>query len=366
MLPSKVHKKAFQLLAKAYGGWTGHGRRAALVRILDNVWKVRYGARACVLLAGLWILTQLAFAQDNQGFRLSWACWFPEKKVLCLRPSGVLQWTLLPSSQPPQNIALGGRLQAQIQWEAVEVWADLGLWYEAAVQLGLLEAYAKVDLGELGLSIGKRRDYSGPWDETLMGRDGLWGLFARYRPAEQPRLAMDIAYLPSAGFAGGRAFLGAQADIFRAGAFVEIVRTQGQFGEALLSIALNPRLGLAGQEVEFFWQLDRGFWGQVYLPLALARFLPSSYGAETQVGLQVLDRARLELLLWWNPEWGYLAEDSPFPPEDRWRAWLLQPRKLLIGASYNWNDLLRLGVDISRAPVEAVRLYLRLYWRQGW
>jgi len=241
--------------------------------------------------------------------------------------------------------------------------ADLGLWYEAAAQLGLLEAYAEANLGELGFSIGKRRNYSGPWDETLMGRDGLWGLFVRYRPAEQPRLAVDIAYLPSAGLAGGRAFLGGQAGIFQAGAFVEIVRTQRA---ALLSVALNPRLGLAGQEVEFFWQLDRGFWSAVSLSLALARFLPYPYDAEKRVWLQLLDRGRLELLLWWNPEWGYLAEDSPFLPEDRWRAWLLQPRKLLIGAAYNWNDLLRLGVDISRAPVEAVRLYLRLYWRQGW
>jgi len=293
--------------------------------------------------------------------------------VLCLQPSGMVQFSLGyngapgPSASLEWGLALGGRVQAQTRWEGVRARADLGLWYDSALQFGLLEAFAETDLGEFVLSLGKRRDYSGPWDDTLMGRDGLWGLFGRYRPAGLPWLGVDMAYLPSARFAGGRIFLGAQADTFQAGTFVEIVRTQGELGELVPALHLNPRLGLAGQEGEFFWQLDKGFWGRASLPLALGQalgsLLPCPCDAETQAWLAALDRSRFELLVWWNPEWEYLGENSPFLPEERLGAWLREPRKLLAGAAYSWNDQLRLAVDLSRAPVEAVRVYLQLHWR---
>ncbi|MGK0617860.1 hypothetical protein [Meiothermus cerbereus] len=321
-----------------------------------------------VFVAGLWVLAQLTFAQDNPDFRVSWACRVPEEKVVCLQPSGLVQWSLGYSSQSVQpGLALGGHLQAQTQWEGVGIRADLGLWYDAALQVGLLEAYAQLSWETFGLSVGKRRQLSGPWDDTLVGRDGLWGLFGRYRPAELPWLGVDIAYLPNAKLAGGRIFLGAQADIFQAGTFVEIVRTRNELGELAPALHLNPRLGLAGQEVEFFWQLDKGFWGRASLPLALGQALgslwPCPCDAETQAWLEALDRSRFELLVWWNPEWEYLGENSPFLPEERFGAWLLEPRKLLAGAAYSWNDRLRLAVDLSRAPVEALRVYLQLHWR---
>lgn len=314
------------------------------------------------------VLLQLAFAQDNTEFRLSWACVVPQERVLCLKPSGLVQWSLEyrgSSAQP--GLALGGRLQAQAYWQDLGVWADLGLWYDAALQFGLLEAFATVNLGEFALSLGKRRDYSGPWDDALMGQDGLWGVFGRYWPAEVPWLGVEMAYLPHSRLAGGKVYLGAQADIFQTGTFLEIVRKPGDQGEPGWSVWLNPRLGLRGRELEVFWQLDRGFWARAALPLplgqALATLLPCPCDVETQAWLEALDKSRFEGLLWWNPAWEYLGENSPFLPEERLEAWLQAPRKLLLGVAYSWNDQLRLAVDLFRAPVEAVRVYVQLHWQ---
>ncbi|AWR86038.1 hypothetical protein [Meiothermus taiwanensis] len=316
------------------------------------------------LAIALWALLPLAFAQEEGVFQVSWDCLIPEEKVICLRPAGLLQGGLVYSSPPGSSgigWALGARLQAQTQQAGVRYQAEFGLWYEAVLQWGLLEAFIERDWGAFGLSLGKRRDYSGPWDDTLMGRDGRWGLFARYNPTELPWLGLELAYLPHAGLAGGQGFVGGRVDIFQVGAFVEVV----QLPEP--SIRLIPRLGLQGREVGLFWQWDRGFWSTFSLPLflgqALAFVLQCPCEAETQAWVEALDKSRLEGLLWWNPVWDYLGENSPYLPEDRLGAWLQEPRKLLVGVAYSWNDRLRLGVDLSRAPVEAVRVYGQLYWR---
>lgn len=326
-----------------------------------------------VFLASFLAFSQLVFAQNDSEFRVSWDCVVPEEKVVCLQPSGLLRFGLgrngvLNQPVPLElGLALGGRLLAQTRWEGVAVRADLGLWYESVLQLGLLEAFAGMDLGEFGLSLGKRRDYSGPWDDTLIGRDGRWGVFARYRPSEMSWLGIEMAYLPNAGFGGGRGFVGGSAGVLQLGTFVEIVQIANGLGELEPSLSLNPRVGLQGREVELFWQSDRGFWSSVslLLPLGqvLAFVLQCPCDAEAQSWVETLDKSRFEGLFWWNPEWDYLGENSPFLPEERFQAWLQEPRKLLIGVAYSWNDQLRLGVDLSRAPIEALRLYLQLHWR---
>lgn len=325
------------------------------------------------LLASVLAISQLVFAQNGSTFRVSWDCVVPEEKVLCLQPSGMVQFSLGyngapgPSASLEWGLALGGRVQAQTRWEGIRARADLGLWYDSALQFGLLEAFAETDLGEFVLSLGKRRDYSGPWDDTLMGRDGRWGVFVRYGPSEIPWLSLGMAYLPRSGLVGGQGFVGASAGIFQLGTFVEIVQIPSGLGEPEPSLSLIPRMGLQGREVGLFWQWDRGFWSTASLPLplgqALAFMLQCPCDAETQAWLAALDRSRFELLVWWNPEWEYLGENSPFLPEERLGAWLREPRKLLAGAAYSWNDQLRLAVDLSRAPVEAVRVYLQLHWR---
>lgn len=318
------------------------------------------------LAIGLCFFLQLVFAQGNGAFRVSWDCLMPEEKVICLRPSGLVQGGLGYSSPPGSSEmgwALGVRLQAQTQQAGVRYQADFGLWYQAVLQWGLLEAFVEQDLGALWLSLGKRRDYSGPWDDTLMGRDGRWGLFARYNPG----VALELAYLPHAGLVGGQGFVGGRVDILQVGALVEIVQIPNDLGDLEPSIRLVPRLGLQGPQVGLFWQWDRGFWSSFSLPLplgqALALVLQCPCEAEAQAWVEALDQSRLEGLLWWNPVWDYLGENSPFLPEERFQAWLSAPRKLLLGLAYSWNNQLRLAVDLSRAPVEAVRVYGQFYWR---
>lgn len=320
------------------------------------------------LAIGVWVFLQLAFAQENGAFRVSWDCLMPEEKVICLQPSGLVQGGLSYSSPPgssERGWALGARLQAQTQQAGVRYQADFGLWYQAVLQLGLLEAFVEQDLGALWLSLGKRRDYSGPWDDTLLGRDGRWGLFTRYSPGELPWLGLELAYLPHAGLAGGQGFVGGRADIFQVGTFVEVVQVPNGLGEQETSIRLVPRLGLQGARVGLFWQWDRGFWSSFSLPLgqALASVLQCPCEAEAQAWVEALNQSRLEGLLWWNPVWDYLGENSPFLPEERFQAWLSAPRKLLLALAYSWNNQLRLAVDLSRAPVEAVRVYGQFYWR---
>ncbi|GIW36911.1 MAG: hypothetical protein KatS3mg073_1056 [Meiothermus sp.] len=326
-----------------------------------------------VLLSSLLALLPLAFAQSESAFKVAWDCGAPAEKVVCLQHSGLVQVGFSrngglnqPVSLEPA-LALGARLQVQTLWEGVGYLADLGLWYEGAVQFGLLEAYIHEDLGEFGLSLGKRRDYSGPWDDTLVGRDGRWGVFARYRPAEVSGLGLEVAYLPNAGLAGGQGFVGAGAGIFQLGTFVEIVQIPNGLGELKPSLSLYPRVGLQGQEVEVFWQSDRGFWSRASLPLplgqALGWVLQCPCNADTEAWALILDRSRFEISVWWNPEWDYLGENSPFLPQERLRAWLQEPRKLLLGMAYSWNEQLRLAVDLSRAPVEALRVYFQLHWR---
>lgn len=312
------------------------------------------------LVIGLWVLLPFACAQEEGAFQIAWDCLIPEEKVICLRPAGLLQGGLIYSSPPGSSEigwALGGRLQAQTQQAGVRYQAELGLWYEAALQWGLLEAFVEQDLGVFWLSLGKRRDYSGPWDDTLMGRDGRWGLFARYNPG----VALELAYLPHAGLAGGQGFVGGRADIFQVGTFVEVVQVPNALGEPEPSIRLVPRLGLQGAQMGLFWQWDRGFWGTFSLPLPLGQALALVLQCPCEV--EALDQSRLEGLLWWNPVWDYLGENSPFLPEERFQAWLSAPRKLLLGLAYSWNNQLRLAVDLSRAPVEAVRVYGQFYWR---
>jgi len=326
-----------------------------------------------VFLAVFLAFSQPVFAQNDSEFRVSWDCVLPVERVVCLQPSGLLRFSLgrngalsQPAALEP-TLAFGGRLLMQTRWEGLAIQADLALWYESVLQWGLLEAFTTWNWGEYTLSLGKRGAYSGPWDDTLMGRDGRWGLFARYTPVDLPWLDIEMAYLPNGRFSGGQGFVGANAGIFRMGTFVEVVQMPNGLGELEPSFSLNPRVGLLGREVGLFWQSDRGFWGSASLPLplgqVLAFVLQCPCDADTQSWVEALEKSRLEGFFWWNPEWDFLGENSPFPPEERFGAWLQEPRKLLIGAAYSWNDRLRLGVDLSRAPIEALRLYLQLHWR---
>ncbi|GIW24920.1 hypothetical protein [Meiothermus sp.] len=317
------------------------------------------------LYAGIVFGASFSQAQESPRFQLTATCPAPVEQVICLEPSGRLQFGLAQGYAPPW--ALGGLVALHTQQEGVEYRFRLGAWFEGTMQWSLLEAFASATWGEFELSYGKRTHLGGPWDETLMGRDGRWGVFARYRLAQEPLLRLELAYLPHAGLAGGEAFAGVRYGLLQAGSFVEVLQTPNGLGELEPALRLNPRLGLQGRDAEIFWQLDRGFWARAAFPLplgqALGTVLPCPCEADTEGWLQALNQGRFELSLWWNPEWNYLGENSPFLPEERLQAWLQQPRKLLLGMAYSWNEQLRLAVDLSRAPVEAVRFYVRYQWR---
>lgn len=89
---------------------------------------------------------------------------------------------------------------------------------------------------------------------------------------------------------------------------------------------INPRAGVEFQNLRTYWQLDRGFWAKAHY----------AFG---DLGLGGL--------VWWNPDWQ--AQ--------------LAPKKLLFGLWGSWRDQLRVGFDISAAPVEVYRVYMEIWAR---
>ncbi|MCS7194543.1 MAG: hypothetical protein NZ849_06470 [Meiothermus sp.] len=258
-------------------------------------------------------------AQEVPGFGP--VCPAPE---ICLEPALRLQLGLAQGYAPPW--AAGGLLALRALEGSAYYRVRLGVWFEGALQWGLLEAYGTSQLGPLELSYGKRGELGGPWSETFVGQDGRWGVWVRYQ-------GLEAAYLPHPALVGGQLYVGARSGEFQAGAFAEVA--QGSLG-------LTPRLSWRGALGEAFWQADQGFWGRLTLPLGEG---PSG-------------GAGLEGWVWWNPEWTYLGPGSFL--QEGLRAWLLRPRKLVFGLAYTWEGW-RFGAEASRAPVEAAWVYLRLH-----
>ncbi|WP_027882660.1 hypothetical protein [Meiothermus rufus] len=283
------------------------------------------------------MLGALAVAQDLSPRR---GCGLPAEGEVCLSALGLLRLE-------GGGLAAGGLLEGRGRAEEAELRFSLGLWYQGAWQWGLLEAYLEGRLADLTLSLGKRVGLGGPWLDTLMGQDGRWGVFASY-PAEA--VVLELAYLPHPRLAGGQGYLGFVWAGLRAGGLVEV--------EA--GVRFIPRIGLLGPLGELFWQEDRGFWarGSVPLPLgqALAQLAPAEAGSEWAAWVEALDKSGLEGVLWWNPEWDYLRQGS-LP------SFWLSPRKLLLGLAYTWDKQVRGGLEVSLAPVEALRVYLELQGR---
>ncbi len=285
------------------------------------------------------VLGLLAVAQDVSP-RWLWGCARPAEGEACLNPSGLLRLE-------GGSLAVGGLLEGRARTEEAEFGFSLGLWYQGAWQWGVFEAYLEGALADLSLSLGKRVGLGGPWLDTLMGQDGRWGVFASY-PVEP--VTLELAYLPHPGLAGGQGYLGFLWAGLRAGGLVEV--------EA--GVKLIPRVGLQGPLGELFWQEDRGFWAKGAWPLplgqALALLAPAEAPSEWAAWVEALDKSGLEGMFWWNPEWAYLRQGSL--PE----FWL-SPRKLLLGLAYTWDKRVRGGLEVSLAPVEALRLYLELQGR---
>lgn len=312
-------------------------------------------------------LGSLALAQN---FSIA-GCAQGSPEPVCLRPEVVLRWGLNQVNGSPAEgrLSFGVKLGVYTAFPEFALELQPALWVDSTLQADLLEAAASTEFGPLWLSLGKRTDYSGPWSQTLMGYNGDWGLFARYRLLEGWRA--EAAYLPRSGLAGGRGFLGIQAGWVRAGGFLEV----GEVGAALI-----PRIGVAWGDGDLYWQLDQGFWSDLQGPLPLGqalayslrcpqegnalcwgRLLPEENDPTVQNLLQTLDTGRWGLLLWWNPDWNLWGSLDPVTGDTLpFLDWLAQPKKLLLQLSAGLQSG-GLGFDLSLAPVGAYRVYLELH-----
>lgn len=325
------------------------------------------------LRCGLFLLAfySLALAQ-SLSFLPECAPGSPEP--VCLSPEIVFRLGLnrVDGVSPEGRLSFGVKLAARAVLGGFELKLRPAVWVDPTLQADLLEAQASTELGPVGLSLGKRTDYSGPWDETLVGRGGAWGLFAHYRPPTLGWLMAEAAYLPNPGLAGGRAFLGVRVGPVRAGSFLEVVGGAG--------LVWTPRVGLEGGESDVYWQSDRGFWTDLHGPLPLGqilayslrcppggnalcwgRGLPEESDSALVSLLHTLDEGRFGLLLWWNPDWALLGSTDPDTGDTQaFLDWLTRPKKFFFGLSTGLQQY-RLGLDLSLAPVGAYRIYLELH-----
>lgn len=298
----------------------------------------------------------------------------PAEKI-CVEPSVLLRLGLNRNDAGTwgAQVSFGVKAELSARVTPVDLAAIPALWFDGVFQADLLEAYAAAPVGDFSLSVGKRTGLGGPWDDTLMGRNGRWGVFAQYSPSELGWLGVEAAYLPRPGFAGGQGFLGVQANLFHLGTFIEAVQGRG--------VQLNPRVGLGYGASGLYWQLDRGFWADLNTPLPLGqalayslqcppdssvacwgRTLPELGDQGVQRLLNALDEAQFGLSLWWNPDWGLLGTTDPDTGDTlSFLDWLTRPQKFYLGLSAALRNY-RLGLDASLAPVNGYRVYLELRW----
>jgi len=265
--------------------------------------------------------------------------------------------------------AFGVRLDVNSDLQGIALDASGAFWAQNSLQAALLEAYAAAPLADFELSVGKRTLYAGPWDQTLMGLEGQWGLFIRYNPYQQlvdwlppDGLGLEVAYLPLTS-----GYLGARVGPVRLGSLLGVRKSQRYnvvLGDYEDELALYPRVGLDLTPVNLFWQSDRGFWATSTIPLrpiVEAVLPPSDPGLQTL--FSELEQSRLEFLTWWSPDWEYLFPTVPLAQADA-ASFFSKPKKLLLSAWGSWRDQIKLGFDASIAPAEAYRLWLEFWVRE--
>jgi hypothetical protein len=218
--------------------------------------------------------------------------------------SGLISLNLLPSGfwrlqsgTAGQQVLFGVRLEANLLAGWYELKTDGYAAFGSTVQGGVTEAYVLIPIDEFRLYLGKRAVYTTPFSRTPWGDEGGWGIYGQYRLGEG--MGLEAAYVEGQGYVGGR--IGG----LEAGTWVS-------------PAGLTPRLGLSGELGELYYQWNTGLWGRLRWPLDAT--------------------SGLEGWGWWNP-----AESG---------------QKLLFGLSYDLEQQLRLGADLSLRPIEAWRVWL--------
>lgn len=262
------------------------------------------------------------------GLNFAWANDFE------LKPYALFRYEISGSAgaKPQLGGAFGIRADVSGLVEGVNLKASGALWAQNTLQATFLEVYAAYPVDNFELSAGKRTLYSGPWNQTLMGLEGQWGLFARYNLPNLP-LSFELAYLLLT-----EGYIGARIGSVQLGTLLVIKDPDPLLGQTDSQLVLNPRVGLELEPVKLYWQSDRGFW------------LQADYPVDPDYSLSGL--------IWWNPGWQYL--DTTIQPDPDWESWLTKPNKLLFTVSGNWQNQFRLGLDVSVAPAEAYRLWFEI------
>jgi hypothetical protein len=286
------------------------------------------------------ILVLLVLLSAGMAQKLEWDC-TAKQETLCLRPFGVLRGAWVPGLTAVQFSA-GVSLGATYMLDNLKLQAQPALVIDSTgLQVDLIQAFVELSAGEARLGLGKKAVYSGPWDDALLDRWGKWGLWVLYAGLEAADL--ELAYMAH-GSGGGQGFVGIRLGAWQLGTFIEAIRTKDPIPES--RVIWSPRLGFSGSPVQVYWQLDRGVWTEARFVVPLSR--------------NKKDDLAIESLFWWNPNWGVFSDDS-VDPADRWALWIQEPSKLYASLGLSWQDEIKLGLDLSRAPVEQVRVYLE--WR---
>jgi hypothetical protein len=215
-------------------------------------------------------------------------------------------------------------LQAAVQAQGVlphergAVFVDAALWLLPIPGVAVLEAYTALNQGDLAFSVGKRARYTGPWNQGVLGYDGLPGLYLNYLLEEA--LELEGAFVLEDGLL--RTYLGANWGPFELG--------------LLLRPSLSPRVVFKADIFTIGLQTDRGVWGTLDLPVDLFEGIPLN----------------LEGSVWWQPGFADLNNQRTFVTQ----RFFLSLAARIEGA--------RFGFDVVRAPLEAYRLWLdyRLRW----
>jgi hypothetical protein len=298
----------------------------------------------------------------GQGLEFGSNCEVPRPglSTYCLKPSAVLQpaWNFSNASVTNNGfgLAFGIKLETDAridlsqgaslfdrrrQDEILVLRAVPALWLEGLWQFSFLELYAQFPIAGAEITLGKRSDVGGPWDDTIMGREGRLGIFADLTSTADSSLTIDLAYFFLPDFRGGQFFAGVRSGPLRAGIYTETIQQPD------IVVQISPRLGYDTPDFEVYWQRDRGFWSEGRLSFGL--FDPT------------LADVALEGSVWWNPDFR-VFDSVGSSSSEQFQAFFLSPQKLLFGTALSWQSYAKFGVEVSRAPVQNIRVFFRLTW----
>ena len=228
-----------------------------------------------------------------------------------ISPSALFRLDRLSTAGIVLQVAL--QAKGELPHQGGGVFFDGALWLLPAPGVTVLQFYDAFRVGEVEFTIGKRAKLIGPWQEGVLGYDGLPGLYVSYLLEEG--LGLEGALLLQDGLL--RTFLG------------------GAWGDLQFGLLLRPDLvPLVVYRADIFsvgLQTDRGLWGKASVAFDLLEGIP----------------LMVESIVWWQP--GFVDNGNGG------RTFVTQRFFLSLALSIEGA---RLGFDVVRAPLEAYKFWL--------